>query len=169
MNCCFCFASITEDESNNPFPLCEVEPATDVWCCDVCNEAKVVPMRIATRNCKSPQEARKMALEIMKTRMTGDLKPFTRADFDAARQEREDAIERRRVDLMVRVIYNETIEKIKNTGEEYHVYKSDIHDQAVRSGTVEKKLRALFPDFEVKTDFVRYPTGPGLQHITIRW
>ena len=105
----------------------------------------------------------------MKNRMTGDLKPFTRADFDAARQEREAAIERRRVDLMVRLIYHETIEKIKNTGEDCHVYKSDIHDQAVRTGTVEKRLRDLFPDFEVKTEFVRYPTGPGLQHITIRW
>ena len=110
-----------------------------------------------------------MALEIMKTRMTGDLKPFTRADFDAARQEREDAIERRRVDLMVRLIYHETIEKIKNTGEDCHVFKRDIHDQAVRTGIVENKLRYLFPDFEVKTEFVRYPTGPGLQHITIRW
>ena len=107
-----------------------------------------------------------MAFEIMKTRMKADIKPFTRADLDAAR---EDAIERRRVDLMVRLIYHETIEKIKNTGEEYHVYKSDIHDQAVRTGIVENKLRYLFPDFEVKTEFVRYPTGPGLQHITIRW
>ena len=98
-----------------------------------------------------------------------DLKPFTRADFDAARQEREDAIERRRVDLMVRLIYNETIEKIKNTGEDYHVFKSEIHDQNVRTGIVEDKLRALFPEFEVKTEFVRYPTGPRLQHITIRW
>ena len=168
MNCCFCLAPITEDESNSPFPLCEVDD-TISQCCDVCNEAKVLPMRMRVRGSGSPQEARKMAFEIMKTRMTGDLNPFTRADFDTARQEREAAIEQRRVDLKVRLIYHETIEKIKNTGEEYHVYKSDIHDQAVRTGIVENKLRALFPDFEVKTEFVRYPTGPGLQHITIRW
>ena len=168
MKCCFCFVLLKQGEGNNPSPLCEVDDETSK-CCDVCNEAKVLPIRAAVGNCKSPHEARKMAFEIMKTRMTADIKPFTRADFDAARQEREDAIERRRVDLMVRVIYNETIEKIKNTGEEYHVYKSDIHDQAVRTGIVEKKLRYLFPDFEVKTEFVRYPTGPGLQHITIRW
>lgn len=64
MDCCFCSTPITDDESNNPFPLCEVEDNIAV-CCDQCNETKVLPMRMLTRNCKSPQEARKKALEII--------------------------------------------------------------------------------------------------------
>lgn len=64
MDCSLCSTPITDDESNNPFPLCEVEDETAV-CCDQCNESKVLPMRMIVRNCKSPQEARKKALEII--------------------------------------------------------------------------------------------------------
>ena len=64
MDCCFCSAPITDDESNNPFPLCEVEDSIS-QCCDECNESKVLPMRMLTMKCKSPQEARKMAKQLL--------------------------------------------------------------------------------------------------------
>jgi hypothetical protein len=62
--CCFCSAPITDEESNNPFPLCEVDDKTSL-CCDECNESKVLPMRMRVRGSGSPEEARKKALELL--------------------------------------------------------------------------------------------------------
>ena len=59
--CCFCSEP---NPDNNPFPLCEVEDETS-QCCDKCNESKVLPMRVRVWDCKSPEEARKKALEIL--------------------------------------------------------------------------------------------------------
>jgi hypothetical protein len=64
MECSLCSAPITDDESNNPFPLCEVEDTTS-QCCDECNESKVLPMRMRTVGCKSPQEARNKAKQLL--------------------------------------------------------------------------------------------------------
>ena len=59
--CCLCSEP---NADNNPFPLCEVEDEI-AMCCDECNESKVLPMRMRTIACKSPQEARKKALELL--------------------------------------------------------------------------------------------------------
>lgn len=64
MDCSLCSAPITDDESNSPFPLCEVDD-TISQCCDECNETKVLPMRMRVRGSGSPHEARKKALEII--------------------------------------------------------------------------------------------------------
>jgi hypothetical protein len=59
-NCCFC----SEPNADNiPFPLCEVDDETSM-CCDECNVSKVLPLRVQVWNCKSPEEARKKALEL---------------------------------------------------------------------------------------------------------
>jgi hypothetical protein len=99
--------------------------------------------------------------------MTQEMKPFTLADFEAARKERDYHIKAE--DITVRLIYNDAIRKITTTGEEYYAFHTHIHDQAVRNGRIEKRIRELFPDFLVKTDFVSYDEGPGLQRITITW
>lgn len=59
--CCFCSEP---NPDNNPFPLCEVDDETSM-CCDECNESKVLPMRVRVWDCKSPEEARKKALELL--------------------------------------------------------------------------------------------------------
>jgi hypothetical protein len=63
--CSLCSTTLTEEEKhNNPFPLCEIGD----WksrCCDECNETKVLPMRNRVRDCKSPKEAREMAVGLL--------------------------------------------------------------------------------------------------------